>query len=388
MASPSDANSATSGGGVAAAEPDLENFFDQLDLNDEEFQDVEIDEDDPEINESVRWLALARIHTDKNFTPSAFYKHMRAAWNPAQSVRFRPVGPNRFVVQASCLGDWERIMHQGPWLFRNWAVLLCKYDGFSRAEDVVFVHMPIWLQIHKLSDPYCKRNIVEKLLKGAGEILEMRLNGNIRGNYVRVRVNHDIQQPLTKFVSIVRAKERQVYLVRYEKLARFCKVCGLVGHEHKECGLGIHDEKKLKYGDWLYADAHNQPRPDANPTKATGPRPLGVAVPAAPVDPGQEKFDPEILDTASSPVKESGAEMEVDKEVRKRLNVDPAGAEQVITSGTPKQLLAITDGSGGDLGAGHSPSSSTSSSKHLKLSADTEKNEISAASPEEDRRKQ
>ena len=64
----------------------------------------------------------------------------------------------------------------------------------------------------------------------------MRLNGNTRGDYVRVMVRPDIRQPLTKFVSIVRAKERVVYLVRYEKLARFCKVRGIVGHEFKECG--------------------------------------------------------------------------------------------------------------------------------------------------------
>ncbi|KAF7007051.1 hypothetical protein CFC21_022026 [Triticum aestivum] len=156
MASPLDANSATSGGASAAATPILEDFFDQLDLNDEEFNDVEIDEEDPEIKESVRWLALARVHTDKNFSQATFYKDMRAAWNPAQRVRFRPVGPNRFVVQASCLGDWERMMMQGPWLFRNMAVLMCSYDGFTKADDVIFDHMPIWLQVHKLPDPYCK----------------------------------------------------------------------------------------------------------------------------------------------------------------------------------------------------------------------------------------
>uniref|UniRef100_A0A453F3R0 Uncharacterized protein n=1 Tax=Aegilops tauschii subsp. strangulata TaxID=200361 RepID=A0A453F3R0_AEGTS len=144
MASLSDANSTTNGGGAAAtARSDLGDFFDQPDLNDEEFADIEIDEDDPEIQESVRWLALARVHTNKIFSPSAFYKEMRATWNPTQSVRFRPVGPNRFVVQASCLGDWERIMLQGPWLFRNMVVLLCPYDGFSKAEEVEFFHMPI-----------------------------------------------------------------------------------------------------------------------------------------------------------------------------------------------------------------------------------------------------
>lgn len=68
MEIPSDAHSAMSGGGGAAtAEVDLGDFFDQLDLNDEEFDDVMVDEDDPEINDSVRCLALARVHTQKTF---------------------------------------------------------------------------------------------------------------------------------------------------------------------------------------------------------------------------------------------------------------------------------------------------------------------------------
>ncbi|KAE8793531.1 hypothetical protein D1007_31814 [Hordeum vulgare] len=103
MASTLDANSAMSGGVAAAANPDLENFFDQLDLNDEDFNDAEIDEEDPGIKESVRWLALARVHTNKKFSRAAFYKDTRAAWNPANGVRFRPVAPNKFVVQASSL---------------------------------------------------------------------------------------------------------------------------------------------------------------------------------------------------------------------------------------------------------------------------------------------
>ncbi|KAI5021200.1 hypothetical protein ZWY2020_055045 [Hordeum vulgare] len=302
MASPSDANAVTSGGGAAvAAPPDLEDFFDQLDINDEEFNDVEIDDEDPCIKDNVRWLSLARVHIEKSFSQATFYKDMRAAWNHAQGVRFRPVGPNRFVVQASCLGDWERIMRQGPWLFRNMAVLLCPCNGFSRMEDVKVNHMPIWLHIHKLPDPYCKEGIVMKLFKDAGEILEMRLNGNTHGDYVRVRVNHGINLPLTKFVSIVRAKERQIYLVRYDKLARFCKPCGVIGHEHKECRLGVHDEKKLKFGDWLYADGPNVSRSGPNPIRANGPRqPKKQGAPASPMTQGSRGGDPHILDTTSA----------------------------------------------------------------------------------------
>lgn len=262
MDPPADALSGTSAGGGSFGTPDLGDFMEQLNLDDEEFDDLVIDEADPEINESVRWLALARVHTDKTFSQTAFYKDMRAAWNPAQPVRFRPVGPKLFVVQASCLGDWERMMYQGPWIFRNLLELMVPYDGFTKAEEVPMVFMPIWLQIHKIPEGFCRKNIVENLLKNSGEILEMRLNGNTRGDYIRVRVRHDVRRPLTKYVSIVRGKERQVYLVRYEKLARFCSVCGIIGHDCKECGSGVHEEKDKKYGPWLYADGLNKPPPN------------------------------------------------------------------------------------------------------------------------------
>uniref|UniRef100_A0A452XY64 Uncharacterized protein n=1 Tax=Aegilops tauschii subsp. strangulata TaxID=200361 RepID=A0A452XY64_AEGTS len=143
MDPPTDALSGTSAGGGSFGTPDLRDFMEQLNLEDEDFDDLVIDEADLEINDSVRWLALARVHTDKSFSQVAFYKDMRAAWNPAQPVRFRPVGPKLFVVQASCLGDWERMMYQGPWLFRNLLVLMVPYDGFTKAEEVPKVFMPI-----------------------------------------------------------------------------------------------------------------------------------------------------------------------------------------------------------------------------------------------------
>lgn len=86
-------------------------------------------------NERVCWLARAHVHTEKYFSQAAFFREMKPAWNPTQEVRFRLVGANLFVVQASCLDDWERIIHHGPWIFRFWAVLLMLYDGLSRAED-------------------------------------------------------------------------------------------------------------------------------------------------------------------------------------------------------------------------------------------------------------
>ena len=57
-------------------------------------------------------------------------------------------------------------------------------------------------------------------------------------------------------------------------------------------------------------------------------------------------------------------------------------------SGALKPVLAITNGSGTDMGTAGSPTSSSSSSKRAKLVKDDDTNDTSAASLEEDRRAQ
>ncbi|KAI4974846.1 hypothetical protein ZWY2020_048453 [Hordeum vulgare] len=321
MASASDAFSSTNRGSQGK-DDDLGDFFDKLDLQEEEFEDVVVEEEAPELLNEIRWIALARVQTTKTFSQSAFYKDMRAAWNCSQAVRFRPIGHNLFLVQVYCLGDWDRIMDQGPWLFRSMDVLLTQCDGFTKAEEVPIVYMPIWLQIHKLPDGYCRHELIVKLLRSAGEVLETRINGNSRGDYVRVRVRHDIRRPLTRFVSIVKGKNRSVYAVRYEKLARFCSVCGIIGHEHKECGNGVFAEKDLKFGDYLYADPPGRVRQDwdGNRNGKKSNADLSIPKPTASKEGGLGEGD--LKDTASSPHKPSQTiDMDLDKTSHKRLNM-------------------------------------------------------------------
>jgi hypothetical protein len=49
----------------------------------------------------------------------------------------------------------------------------------------------------------------------------------------------------------INLKERKKYHVQYERLPDFCKFCGLLGHEVRECGDGVHEEDKCQWGDWL-----------------------------------------------------------------------------------------------------------------------------------------
>jgi hypothetical protein len=50
----------------------------------------------------VKWLAAAKVLTNKSFS---------------MEVTFHAVEANLFVLQAFCLGDWNKITQEGPWLF-------------------------------------------------------------------------------------------------------------------------------------------------------------------------------------------------------------------------------------------------------------------------------
>jgi hypothetical protein len=207
--SQSSTSAAASGGAVLAGKAPMEAGIDvmleSLGLTDDDFDDLLIEADDPAIAEATRWMAVARVVCGKGFSHDALFNQMQIAWNPAREVKMRAVGDNLFVIQCFCLGDWEKVTTRGPWLFRDWALLIAPYDGFSDPYSVELEFMPIWLQVHKIPEGFRKKEVIEKLVsRTAGEVtaIEMIPVGVFRGDYVRLRVNHDVRRPLARFVSI------------------------------------------------------------------------------------------------------------------------------------------------------------------------------------------
>jgi hypothetical protein len=90
--------------------------------------------------------------------------------------------------------------------------------------------------------------------KKVGHIEEIQYDVQGAGNFVRVKVKLDVRKVLERFVSMIREGKREVFLLKYEKMPRFCAACGFIGHSHLECGTGEHDEANLKWGDYFKAD--------------------------------------------------------------------------------------------------------------------------------------
>jgi hypothetical protein len=55
-------------------------------------------------------------------------------WNLSRDPIYREAGENLFIFQMHCLGDWKKVVHQGPWTFQGWALLMHDYDGREDPE--------------------------------------------------------------------------------------------------------------------------------------------------------------------------------------------------------------------------------------------------------------
>ena len=114
--------------------PSLDVHLEGLKLQGEEEEDLDFSGEFEELVKNVRWLSLFRVHTVKPFSHAALFSTLRNAWAAAKGVTFKALGPNLFLVQLHCLGDWSRVMEGSPWLFRGAAIVMEEYDGFSNVQ--------------------------------------------------------------------------------------------------------------------------------------------------------------------------------------------------------------------------------------------------------------
>lgn len=152
---------------------------------------------------------------------------------------FREVDDNLFVVELFYLGDWNCVMNQGPWVFRGLMVLIEEYDGKGKTGAVQLDRIHVWVHTHDLPNLFRSKTIANQLACRIGQVMSVEMNPTriYEGNYVKVRANIKVDEPLTQFVPLnVNGKERIFLPIKYEKIGFSCEVCGILGHIKEECG--------------------------------------------------------------------------------------------------------------------------------------------------------
>ena len=256
--------SAASSSSAPGKEAEINDLLQHLDLRDDELEEVVIGtEEVQEFQKDARWLAIGKVHMNRSFSSDALFGKMKAVWNLAREPICREAGENLFVFQMHCLGDWKKVVHQGPWTFRGWAFLIEDYDGKEDPERVVFGGLYVWAQIHGIPELYRKTSVVDDLARRIGKTKEVQMAPRLfyEGNYVRIRVMIDVHSALKQVVSLaVEGEGKRWLFIKYEKVPFFCKHCGLIGHNHEECGDGVSTTKELQYGGFMLVVRRENPQ--------------------------------------------------------------------------------------------------------------------------------
>ncbi|KAM0845276.1 hypothetical protein ACQ4PT_056479 [Festuca glaucescens] len=233
-----------------------------LELREGELDDVFITEQDlASMRKKARWLAVARLNTRKTFSSEALFETLRYVWGLAMDPELREVDDNLFTFKFFCLGDWNKVMNQGPWLFRKLDVMIAEYDRMSDLAMVLLNRVAVWAQIHSLPELYRDQSVVDQLVRRIGQVksVEMTHKRWYEGDYIRVRASIDVAKPLIRFVPLnIGSEGRKMLPVKYEKIGYFCDVCGVLGHDLEECGDGIHKDEDIQYGKWMLAKRRSQ----------------------------------------------------------------------------------------------------------------------------------
>ena len=118
----------------SASQEDLgiEDMLQHLQLNEDELDDVVMGEEViNKYKKDAQWMAIGKVLTDRSFSSTALFEKMKSIWNLSREPICREAGENQFIFQMQCLGDWKKVVHQGPWMFRGWGVMLEDYDGLK-----------------------------------------------------------------------------------------------------------------------------------------------------------------------------------------------------------------------------------------------------------------
>jgi hypothetical protein len=149
------------------------------------------------------------------------------------------------------------VLDDGPWFFRGNAVLLEEYDGISKPSTMEFKNLSLWARVYDLPTSFRTQNIGHQNGEKIRKFLKVELDDEANGwrDYLCIRVKLEIEKPLTRIVYVSTGDKGNplAFQVKYEKLPKFCAICGLIGHVDSECGDCMHDKAAYQYGDWLIA---------------------------------------------------------------------------------------------------------------------------------------
>ena len=182
-------------------------------------------------------ILAAKFLTKRALNPEAVAATFMPIWRSKQGFKIKNLGNHIMLFTFDSEIEVDTILANAPWSFDKHLMILQKYDGVSRIEDLDFNNTPFWIQLHGLPVKFMTMTVTETLCEPAEQILTLpNAKTEECGGFMRVRVMVDISQPLCHGRMVALDDNRELCVsFKYERLPNFCYWCGHLTHNDRDC---------------------------------------------------------------------------------------------------------------------------------------------------------
>ena len=138
-------------------------------------------------------ILTAKFLTKRALNPKAVAATFMPIWRSKRGFKIKNLGNHFMLFTFDSETEVDTILANATWSFDKHLMILQKYDGVSKIEDLDFNNTPFWIQLHGLPVKFMTMIVAEMLCEPAGQILTLpNTKTEECGGFMRVQVMVDI----------------------------------------------------------------------------------------------------------------------------------------------------------------------------------------------------
>uniref|UniRef100_A0A7N2KXD6 DUF4283 domain-containing protein n=1 Tax=Quercus lobata TaxID=97700 RepID=A0A7N2KXD6_QUELO len=115
-------------------------------------------------------IIAAKFLTKRALNPNAVVATFTPIWQSKRGFKINNLGTHIILFTFDSESKVDTILANTTWSFDKHLMILKKYDGVSKIEDLDFNSTLFWIQLHGLPGKFMTTTMVENLCKLAGQI--------------------------------------------------------------------------------------------------------------------------------------------------------------------------------------------------------------------------
>jgi hypothetical protein len=200
---------------------------------------------------------VGKLIADHQVGKETIKKSLLRWWKISDTISFKVLGENLFLVEFITEEDKKRVLDGRPWGFEGGLFLIEDFDGRTSPSELTFEKAAFWIRMVGLPLACMGRETGRMLGSSVGEVeaVDTDANGLGWGESLRVKVLIDLTKPLARGRMLKIKGMTKWIAFQYERLPKFCFNCGIIIHGKTGCQKKtmMRQKEVTEYGLWLRA---------------------------------------------------------------------------------------------------------------------------------------